>query len=141
MALRIAPQLHCFVGDNASKNNNNALTQGLNVHNESNLTSSNCIRCAGHIINLVVKATLYGKGVSRFEAQLAAASPVEHYEIFQSHGVVGNLHNFINAVCASHKRRELFLSLQKEPRDDDGLYTYNTLQLRQDGGVRWHSVY
>jgi hypothetical protein len=35
----------------------------------------------------------------------------------------------------------LFLSLQKEPRDDDGLYTYNTLQLRQDGGLRWHSVY
>jgi hypothetical protein len=79
--------------------------------------------------------------VSRFEAQLAAASPVEQYEIFRSHGVVGKLHNFVNAVCASHKRRELFLSLQKEPRDDDDLYTYNTLQLRQDGGVRWHSVY
>lgn len=54
---------------------------------------------------------------------------------------MGKLHNFVNAVCASHKRRELFLSLQKEPRDDDDLYTYNTLQLRQDGGVRWHSVY
>ncbi|RMZ67784.1 transposase [Pyrenophora seminiperda CCB06] len=96
----------------------------LNVHDEINLTSSNRIRCAGHIINLVVKATLYGKGVSRFEAQLAAASPAEQYEIFRSHGVVGKLHNF------------------KEPRDDnDDLYTYNTLQLRQDGGVRWHLVY
>jgi deoxycytidylate deaminase len=129
-SFEIAPQLHCFVSDNAS-NNNNALIQSLNVHNEINLTSSNCIRCAGHIINLVVKATLYGKGVSRFEAQLAAASPAEQYEIFRSHGVVGKLHNFVNAVCASHKRRELFLSLQKEPRDDDDdLYTYNTLQLR-----------
>jgi hypothetical protein len=57
--------------------------------------------------------------------------------------VIGKLHNLVNAVCASHKRRELFLSLQKESRDDDDddLYTYNTLQLRQDGGVRWHSVY
>jgi hypothetical protein len=133
-SFEIAPQLHCFVGDNA-------LIQGLNVHNEINLTSSNRIRCAGHIINLVVKATLYGKGMSRFEAQLAAAPLVEQYEIFRSHGVVGKLHNFVNAVCASHKRRELFLLLQKEPRNDDGLYTYNTLQLRQDGGVRWHSVY
>jgi hypothetical protein len=80
--------------------------------------------------------------VSWFEAQLAAASPAEQYEIFQSHGVVGKLHNCSNAVCTSHKRRELFLSLQKEPRNDDNnLYTYNTLQLHQDGGVRWHSVY
>jgi hypothetical protein len=84
---------------------------------------------------------LYGKGVSRFEAKLVEASPAQQYELFRSHGVVGKLHNFVNAVCASHKRRELFLSLQKEPRDDDDLYTYNTLQLRQDGGVRWHSVY
>lgn len=60
---------------------------------------------------------------------------------FQSHGVVSKLHNFLNAVCVSHKRRELLLSLQKEPRDEDDLYTYNTLQLRQDGGVRYHSVY
>jgi hypothetical protein len=137
----IALQLHCFVGDNAS-NNDNALIQGLNKHDNINLTSSNRICCAGHIINLVIEATLYGKDMSWFEAQLAAASPAEQYEIFQSHGVVGKLHNFSNAVCTSHKRRELFLSLQKEPRNDDNnLYTYNTLQLRQDGGVRWHSVY
>jgi hypothetical protein len=80
--------------------------------------------------------------VSWFEAQLAAASLAEQYEIFRSHGVVGKLHNFSNAICISQKRRELFLLLQKEPRNDDNdLCTYNTLQLRQDGGVRWHSVY
>ena len=129
------------MGDNAT-NNNSELINGLNNYESICLTSNNRLRCAGHIINLVVKATLYGKGVSRFEAALAAASPGEQYELFRSHGVVGKLHNFVNAVCASHKRRELFLSLQKDPRDDDdALYTYNTLQLRQDGGVRWHSVY
>jgi hypothetical protein len=53
---------------------------------------------------------------------------------------VGKLHNFVNAVCASHKRRELFLSMQTDD-DDEALYTYNTLQLRQARGVRWHSVY
>jgi len=138
----IAPRLHCFVGDNAS-NNDAELIRGLNDHESIHLTGNNRIRCAGHIINLVVKATLYGKGVSRFEAALAAASPGEQYELFRSHRVVGKLHNFVNAVCASHKRRELFLSLQKDPRDDDddALYTYSTLQLRQDRGVRWHSVY
>ena len=50
---------------------------------------------------------MYGKGVSRFEAKLVEASPAQQYELFRSHGVVGKLHNFVNAVCASHKRREL----------------------------------
>ncbi|CAE7021586.1 Transposase protein [Pyrenophora teres f. teres] len=137
----VAPRLQAFVGDNAS-NNDSELIKGLNQHPNVNLTSSNCIRCAGHIINLVVKATLYGKGVSQFENNLAEASPAQQYELFRLQGVVGKLHNFVNAVCASHKRRELFQSVQKESRDDDDvLYTYNTLQLRQDGGVRWHSVY
>ena len=62
-SFEIAPQLHCFVGDNAT-NNDNELIQGLNEHDDINLTSNNRIRCAEHIINLVVKATLYGKGVS-----------------------------------------------------------------------------
>lgn len=137
----VAPRLQAFVGDNAS-NNDSELIKGLNQHPDINLSSSNRIRCAGHIINLVVKATLYGKGVGQFENNLAEASPAQQYELFRSQGVVGKLHNFVNAVCASHKRRELFQSVQKELRDDDdALYTYNTLQLRQDGGVRWHSVY
>ncbi|CAE7020025.1 hypothetical protein HRS9139_02657 [Pyrenophora teres f. teres] len=137
----VAPRLQAFVGDNAS-NNDSELINGLNQHPDVHLSSSNRIRCAGHIINLVVKATLYGKGVGQFENNLAEASVTQQYELFRSQGVVGKLHNFVNAVCASHKRRELFLSVQKESLDDDdALYTYNTLQLRQDGGVRWHSVY
>ncbi|RYN88075.1 hypothetical protein AA0119_g12201 [Alternaria tenuissima] len=103
-SFEIALQLHCFVGDNAT-NNDNELIQGLNEHDNINLTSNNRIRCARHIINLVVKATLYGKGVSQFESQLAEASPAQQYELFRSHRVVGKLHNFINAVCASHKRQ------------------------------------
>jgi hypothetical protein len=47
----------------------------------------------------------------------------------------------VNAVCASHKRRKLFMEVQKSGDDNNDLYTYNTLNLRQDGGVRWPSVY
>jgi hypothetical protein len=46
----------------------------------------------------------------------------------------------VNAVCASHKRRELFNEVQEEV-NDELLYSFNTLELRQDGGVRWNSVY
>lgn len=55
--------------------------------------------------------------------------------------MVGKLHNFVNAVCASHRRRELLLETQSEVHGDDTLFNHCTLQLRQDGGVRWHSVY
>jgi hypothetical protein len=47
----------------------------------------------------------------------------------------------VNAICASHKRRELFNSIQQEYNNEEILYNFSTLSLRQDGGVRWHSVY
>jgi hypothetical protein len=31
--------------------------------------------------------------------------------------------------------------MQTEVNNDDSIYSFNTLNLRQDGGVRWHSVY
>ena len=47
----------------------------------------------------------------------------------------------MNAVCVSHKRRELFLTVQRDLADDDDLWSFGTLNLRQDGGIRWHLVY
>jgi hypothetical protein len=46
----------------------------------------------------------------------------------------------VNAGCASHKRRELFSSVQLDV-NNKLLYSFNTLELRQDGGVCWNSVY
>lgn len=102
----------------------------------------NRIRCAGHMINLVVKAAIYGSGVSKFEADLQKAAPKDQFELFRKHGVVGKLHNFVNGVLRSTKRRELFHSVQLNlALENDELYNYGTLNLRADGGIRWHSVY
>jgi len=80
--------------------------------------------------------------VSKWEEELAAAAPRDQFKKFRQLGVVGKLHNFVNAVCASHKRRELFNTIQRgAANEEDPLYTHNTLSLCQDGGVRWHSVY
>jgi hypothetical protein len=62
------------VGDNASSNDSK-LIDGLNKHLSIKITADNRLRCAGHIINLVVKATLYGDGMSKWEEELAAAAP------------------------------------------------------------------
>jgi hypothetical protein len=127
------------VGDNATSNDTE-LIKGLNLHLNVNVDLQHRIRCAGHIINLVVKATLYEDRVSKWEEQLAAAAPKEQFRLFREIGVVGRLHNFVNAVCASHKRRKLFNKVQEEV-NDELLYSFNTLELRQDGGVHWNSVY
>jgi hypothetical protein len=64
------------VGNNASSNNNETIS-ALNKYANINLNSSYRIRYAGYIINLVVKATIYGKGVSKFKEQLAAATLID----------------------------------------------------------------
>jgi hypothetical protein len=60
----IFQKLHCFVSNKVT-NNNRELIRILSLHHNINISANNRICCAGHIINLVVKATIYGKGVSR----------------------------------------------------------------------------
>ena len=103
----IAHKFGCYVGDNATSNDNE-LIAGLHESDDLlNVTSTNRLRCAGHTINLVVKATLYGD-VSKFEASLAGASSQQQHKLYRQYGVVGKLHNFVNSVCVSHKRRVMF---------------------------------
>ena len=137
----IASKFNCFVGDNAT-NNDSALISSLQEFASLGIDpDKHRIRCAGHIINLVVKAFIYGKGVSKFELELSRAAPREQFELYRKRGIVGKLHNFVNAVLSSHKRRELFTGIQKEMSQDDPLWSFGTLQLVQDGGIRWNSVY
>jgi hypothetical protein len=104
------------VGDNATSNDAK-LIEGLNLHPNVNIDASHRICCAGHIINLIAKATIYGEGVSKWEEELAAVAPKEQFRLFRQLGIVGRLHNFLNAVCVSHKRRELFNKVQGEVYD------------------------
>ena len=66
------------MGDNATSNDSK-LIASLNLHPNINITANNCIRCASYIINLVVKATIYGRGVSEYEERLAEAAPSEQF--------------------------------------------------------------
>jgi hypothetical protein len=66
----IARKFSCFIGDNASSNDSE-LIQALNGHPELDVNAKYWIRCAGYIINLVVKATIYSKGVSKFKEEIA----------------------------------------------------------------------
>lgn len=140
----IASKFHCFVGDNATSNDG-ALIAALDEHPELSVNEEHRIRCTGHIINLVVKAVLYGDGVSQWEQQLLQTAPRDQFQLFRKQGVVGRLHNFVTAVNSSHKRRELFKRCQRElqltHKDDNIIYESATLSLLKDGGIRWNAVY
>ena len=73
-------RFNCFVGDNATSNDT-SLIAGLNTSDIIDIDDRHRIRCAGHIINLVVKATLYGSGVSKFEEELAQVGTVEQFKL------------------------------------------------------------
>lgn len=60
-------RIGCFVVDNAS--NNEEMLRELQLLIPINYPSYR-IRCIGHIINLVVEAILFGKGVSKFKQSL-----------------------------------------------------------------------
>ena len=78
---RIVDRFFCFVGDNAS-NNDSTFIKGLNKHLLLKLTKENRVRCAGHIINLVIKAIIYGNNLTKFKRELANAPLKKQFKIF-----------------------------------------------------------
>ncbi len=57
--------------------------------------SQHRLRCISHIINLVVRAVIFGTNVSKFEAELRGASDEFSFEIWAKKGAIGRLHNLI----------------------------------------------
>jgi len=51
------------------------------------------LRCLGYIINLVIKALLFGKSVSKLERKLAGALYNDVFKIWNSIGLIGKLYN------------------------------------------------
>jgi len=64
--------LGCFMMDNAE--NNDSCIAELKRYFPLIDKKRDRLRCAGHIFNLVTKAILYGKGVSKWQKKLLGAS-------------------------------------------------------------------
>lgn len=125
----IGQNLGAFMMDNAR--DNDAMLKELATRFDIDVGNSR-LRCLGHIINLVVKALLIGKGVSKLERKLAGASYDEAFKIWNSKGPIGKLHNICVYINFSSKRQEMFRDCQG---DDIQIY-----QLLVDGGIRWNSI-
>jgi len=51
------------------------------------------LRCLGYIINLVIKALLFSKSVSKLKRKLAGASYNNAFKIWNSIGLISKLYN------------------------------------------------
>jgi hypothetical protein len=104
-SLGIENKIGAFQMDNAT-NNDTALEAlavdipGLNVRQQR-------LRCFGYIINLVVKALLYGGGKS-LQEQLGEVSDEDAFKVWREQGAIGKLHNIVYHITRSDKRRRAF---------------------------------
>lgn len=96
------------------------------------------LRCIGHIINLVVRAVIFGTNVSKFEAELRGVSEEFSFEIWAKKGAIGRLHNLILYIRRTDQRRQVLRRLQRELAGDDVIFTVEVLI---DGKTRWNSIY
>jgi hypothetical protein len=123
-----------FVTDNAS-NNDTALDAlaaefGFNSHDRR-------LRCAGHILNLVARALLFGENPDAFEKNCEVEkTDLEDLHNWRKFGPIGKLHNVIYSIRASPQRIERFQAI---------LVTYELLDhshtIIADNNTRWNSFF
>lgn len=131
----IGARLGYFMLDNAESNDTclEALARWFPMD-----VSRRRLRCVGHIINLVVRAVIFGSNVSKFEADLRGAADEFSFEIWAKKGAIGKLHNIATYIRRTDQRRQALRSLQAELAGDDAIFT---LEIVVDGKTRWNSVY
>ena len=96
------------------------------------------LRCIGHIINLVVRAVIFGSNVAKFEAELRGATDEFSFDIWAKKGAIGRLHNLATYIRRTDQRRQALRRLQTELAGDDVIFT---LEVVVDGKTRWNSIY
>lgn len=96
------------------------------------------LRCFGHVVNIVVKALLFGEGLTRFTEDLKDASDFHAFKIWRSKGAIGKLHNLVVCITRSNQRVQAFNRAQSDAADDLLVFY---LRLKKDTGIRWNSIY
>lgn len=122
-------KISAYQMDNAT--NNDTALAAMNSGSQTRL------RCLGYIVNLVVKALLFGTKTSAFQKELREASVDDSFKLWRQHRAIGRLHNLVTYIMRSNGRLCEFEATQKVVASD----LERTLHLKKDFGVRWNSTY
>ncbi|KAJ6437048.1 cerato-platanin [Purpureocillium lavendulum] len=101
-------------------------------------------RCFGHVINLVVKAILFGNDADAFESQLRngdVLATTEH-ELWRKKGPVGKLHNLVVGIHRSDILTSLLRNIQRlefDASEDPRVRNRKPLKVVVDNETRWLS--
>ena len=101
------------------------------------------VHCIGHIINLIVKAFLFGEDTdainkdSNEDIDVAMAS----HRLWQRQGPVGKLHNLVTWISRSDHLTQAFLRLQRLYNDNNPGNRVKVVHLVPDNATRWLSQY
>ena len=118
----IGDKLGYFMIDNAGDNND--LMELLANDFEMINPDRDYLHCASHIINLVVKAILFGNSISKLQCQLASASDAQQFDIWSTKSTIGKLHNICIYLNRNNARCKLLKKKLQQVADDNEIYTY-----------------
>lgn len=131
-----------FMLDNAPSNDVcvSFICQQLDLADSITEQKARRLRCTGHVLNLVVKAFLFGTDAESFEIDISAAHELsnEHQELelWRRRGPIGKLHNMIHHIRRTPQRREEFFRIQVQ-----GDSEFEQLMVVADNVTRWNSTY
>ncbi|KAK5996238.1 Putative AC transposase-like protein [Cladobotryum mycophilum] len=131
-----------FSLDNAS-NNDTAMASLATKYEWTDKGSDRRIRCFGHILNLAVKAFLFGNDSDKFNDDIPESEVFEEeaHTLWLKTGPVGKLHNLVTWIRRSDSLTQSFLKLQEEWNDKHPANRRKVLHLIQDNATRWLSQY
>ncbi|OBS15162.1 hypothetical protein FPOA_28731 [Fusarium poae] len=140
----IEKKIGYFTVDNAS-NNDTALAEigdALGFH-----WPERRVRCLGHVINLVVKALLFGQDYESFERDVndGLLTVQREHEQWRKRGPIGKLHNFCQEVNRSDLWTRKLISAQehriREAAEDSGFKAHKPVKVVTDNATRWLSQF
>ena len=114
----IEDKLGYFMGDNASNNDTTIRSVESRICRDGGVgfdPEERRLRCWGHIMNIVVKALLFGPKAKKLEKEHRSEESVDSYIEAQTSrwralGAVGKAHNIVKFVRTNPQRRAQFLS-------------------------------
>jgi hypothetical protein len=138
---RIEDKVGYFTLDNGS--NNDTAMEAIADHFGFEGGRQRQVRCIGHIINLVVKAFLFGKNHQVFEDETPAVQALEvaTHRLWQKTGPVGKLHNLVTWINRSDSLTQALLKLQRDYNEDNPSGRIKVLRLVSNSATRWLSQF
>ena len=143
----ISTKIGWLVLDNATSNGKTirCLEQEIRCkYNQGFDVDERRLRCFGHILNLVVRALLFGSNIIALKSTGSSDDSDNDTDndndkaesLWCSHGAVGKLHNIVKYIRRTPQRRAGFMAVQLEV-----LQQSQAFMLCADNDTRWNSTY